>query len=110
MSYDWDMFFYKFSVILRCCHVIFPIFTIKYPNFYKKRHKRFFHDIMRQELILDEPMNGLDKEGINLVKKILKELSDKGKTKLLSSHYAEDVDICDVIYEMDCGELKEFKR
>lgn len=61
-------------------------------------------------LILDEPMNGLDKEGINLVKKILKELSDKGKTILLSSHYAEDVDICDVIYEMDCGELKEFKR
>lgn len=58
-------------------------------------------------LVLDEPMNGLDKAGIELVKRLLKELKAKGKTILLASHYAEDLDICDIVYEINHGELKE---
>ena len=61
-------------------------------------------------IVLDEPMNGLDREGIKLVKELLQELREKGKTILLSSHYAEDVDICDMVYEMEHGELREHKR
>ncbi|MBD5543610.1 MAG: ATP-binding cassette domain-containing protein [Lachnospiraceae bacterium] len=54
-------------------------------------------------IILDEPMNGLDKQGIVLVKELLLRLKKEGKTVLLASHYAEDMEICDEIYEMDAG-------
>lgn len=57
-------------------------------------------------LILDEPMNGLDKHGIQLVKELLSYLREQGKTILLSSHYAEDMEICDEVYEMDEGVLQ----
>ena len=58
-------------------------------------------------LILDEPMNGLDNECVNLVRGILEELRQQGKTILLVSHNAEDIKVlCDKIYEMDKGELK----
>lgn len=61
-------------------------------------------------IVLDEPMNGLDNEGIKLVKELLQELREKGKTILFSSHYAEDLDICDTVYEMEHGELKGYKK
>ena len=57
-------------------------------------------------IILDEPMNGLDKNGIADVKKLLLELKSQGKTILMASHYAEDMEICDKIYEMDGGILR----
>ncbi len=57
-------------------------------------------------LILDEPMNGLDNECVNLIRDILFELKQQGKTILLVSHNAEDIRIlCDKIYEMDKGEI-----
>ncbi len=57
-------------------------------------------------LILDEPMNGLDNECVVLVRGILAELREQGKTILLVSHNAEDIRVlCDVIYEMDRGRL-----
>lgn len=56
-------------------------------------------------IILDEPMNGLDKYGIKLVKDLLLKLKEQGKTILISSHYAEDMEICDKVYEMDNGQL-----
>lgn len=61
-------------------------------------------------LVLDEPMNGLDKAGIDLVKNLLTELKRRGKTILLASHYAEDMNICDTIYEMDQGALREMPK
>lgn len=61
-------------------------------------------------IILDEPMNGLDKAGIELVKNLLIELKGRGKTILLASHYAEDMNICDTVYEMDQGELREVPK
>ena len=57
-------------------------------------------------LILDEPMNGLDKQGIEIVKKLFLSLKEKGKTILLASHYAEDMEICDEIFEMDEGRIE----
>lgn len=61
-----------------------------------------------QVLILDEPMNGLDNECVALVRSILMELKEQGKTILLVSHNAEDIRVlCDVIYEMDKGKIIE---
>lgn len=59
-----------------------------------------------QILILDEPMNGLDKQGVEDVRGILMRLRDEGKTILLASHNKEDIEIlCDEVYEMDQGRV-----
>lgn len=59
-------------------------------------------------LILDEPFNGLDKHGVEEIRRILLGLKDEGKTILLASHNAEDIRIlCDRVFEMDGGILKE---
>lgn len=59
-----------------------------------------------QLLILDEPFNGLDKNGVHEIRKILLELKAEGKTILLASHNEEDIHIlCDEVYEMDGGVL-----
>lgn len=55
-------------------------------------------------LILDEPMNGLDKQGVKEIRELLLELKEGGTTILLSSHYAEDIEtLCDFVYEIDEG-------
>ena len=57
-------------------------------------------------LILDEPMNGLDRNGVKEMRQLLMELRERGKTILLASHYAEDVDVlCDTVCEMDAGKV-----
>ena len=57
-------------------------------------------------LILDEPMNALDKEGIALVKKILNEYMNEDRILIFTSHNKEDFqDLADVCYEMDGGRL-----
>ncbi len=57
-------------------------------------------------LILDEPMNGLDKEGVADIRKYLLGFKEEGKTILLASHSAEDIRIlCDTVCEMDKGML-----
>ena len=59
-------------------------------------------------LILDEPFNGLDKHGVEEIRKILLELKKEGKSILLASHNAEDIRIlCDRVFEMDGGILRE---
>lgn len=59
-------------------------------------------------LILDEPFNGLDKHGVEDIRKIIMELKTQGKTILLASHNAEDIRIlCDTVCEMDAGILRE---
>jgi ABC-2 type transport system ATP-binding protein len=37
-------------------------------------------------LVLDEPVNGLDPEGIRWIRALLRSLADEGRTVLLSSH------------------------
>lgn len=57
-------------------------------------------------LILDEPMNGLDNDGVKDIRNLLLKLKDEGKTILLASHNREDISVlCDEVYEMDKGVL-----
>ncbi len=57
-------------------------------------------------LILDEPMNGLDKDGVKDMRQYLLDLKNQGKTILIASHSAEDIDVlCDTVCEMDKGVL-----
>lgn len=57
-------------------------------------------------LILDEPMNGLDKDGVEDMRNYLLNLKEQGKTIIIASHSAEDIDIlCDTVSEMDKGIL-----
>jgi len=57
-------------------------------------------------LILDEPMNGLDRQGITDVRGLLKKLCSQGKTILITSHNHEDIEqLCDTVFEMEAGEL-----
>lgn len=63
-----------------------------------------------ETLILDEPMNGLDKDGVSEVREYLLTLKKQGKTILLSSHSAEDIDVlCDTVCEIDKSKLKKIR-
>ena len=84
-----------------------------------KRHVKKYSLGMRQRLglaqaimenpdllILDEPMNGLDKDGVSDMRKYLLSLKERGKTILIASHSAEDIEVlCDTVCEMDKGVL-----
>jgi len=57
-------------------------------------------------LILDEPMNALDKENVVLVRGILHEHVKKGNQLIFTSHNMEDVaQLADVIFEIDKGTI-----
>lgn len=57
-------------------------------------------------IILDEPMNGLDKRGVEEMRQIFLKLKEEGTTILLASHNMEDIRcLCDKVYEMDAGVL-----
>ena len=59
-------------------------------------------------LILDEPMNGLDKDGVADMRRYLLELKEQGKTILIASHNSEDISaLCDTVCEMAKGALSE---
>ncbi|MDR1568315.1 MAG: ABC transporter ATP-binding protein [Streptococcaceae bacterium] len=73
-----------------------------------KQRLRIAQAIMEdpQILILDEPFNGLDKKGVEEVRKILLELKKQDKTILMTSHNSADIEIlCDEVYELERGEL-----
>lgn len=62
-------------------------------------------------LILDEPMNGLDNQGVTDIRQVLMQLKASGKTILIASHFQEDIDLlCDEVYEMDAGIIKRKKE
>lgn len=57
-------------------------------------------------LILDEPLNGLDKNGVLHIRSLIKDLRTQGKTVILASHNQMDIDeLCDTVCEMDGGIL-----
>lgn len=61
-------------------------------------------------LILDEPMNGLDKRGVIDMRDFFRGLKREGKTILMASHNKEDIDVlCDEVYEMDMGKLSKVR-
>lgn len=53
-------------------------------------------------LILDEPFNGLDKNGVVHMRELLKQLKNQGKAILLASHNARDIEeLCDMVHDME---------
>lgn len=88
-----------------------------------KRHVKKYSLGMRQRLglaqaimenpellILDEPMNGLDKDGVSDMRQYLLSLKEQGKTILIASHSAEDIEIlCDTVCEMDKGIMTKLR-
>ena len=59
-------------------------------------------------LILDEPFNGLDIEGVEEMRKYLLAQKMAGKTMIISSHSKEDIDIlCDDYIVLDKGKIIE---
>ena len=57
-------------------------------------------------LLLDEPLNGLDNEGVEEIRKVLLSLKEKGKLIILASHSKEDIQIlCDTVFRMDHGKI-----
>ena len=59
-------------------------------------------------LILDEPMNGLDSEGVKQIRELLLKLKANSVTILLASHNSDDINkICDYVYHIENGVLSE---
>ena len=59
-------------------------------------------------IILDEPMNGLDNQGVADMRSLFLQLRGEGKTILLASHSNEDIRLlCNKVYKMDAGILRE---
>ncbi|MBR6897894.1 MAG: ATP-binding cassette domain-containing protein [Lachnospiraceae bacterium] len=55
-------------------------------------------------LVLDEPFNGLDEDGVKDFRRYLLELKEKGKTIIMSSHNREDIEaLCDDWVRMEKG-------
>ena len=57
-------------------------------------------------LILDEPANGLDPEGVHWLRELLRDLAAEGRTVLVSSHVLGEVaHTVDSVVILDCGRL-----
>lgn len=57
-------------------------------------------------IILDEPMNGLDEQGVEDMRKLFLHLRDEGKLILLASHNKEDIGVlCDEVFELKNGKI-----
>lgn len=58
-------------------------------------------------LILDEPMNGLDKHGVREMRELFMQMKEENKLIILASHNKEDIEVlCDQVYEMENGKLQ----
>lgn len=81
--------------------------TLQKVNLYERRNSKFstFSLGMKQRLaiasallnnpeilILDEPTNGLDPQGIHEIRQIIKDIASKGTTILLASHLLDEVE------------------
>lgn len=52
-------------------------------------------------LVLDEPFNGLDRYGVVEIRELMKELKADGKSILLASHNAQDIEeLCDDVLDL----------
>ena len=59
-------------------------------------------------LILDEPMNGLDKNGVREIRELLLKMKEENKLIILASHNREDIEVlCDEVYEMEGGVISK---
>lgn len=61
-------------------------------------------------LILDEPMNGLDKRGVDEMRAFFQYQKEQGKLIVMASHNSADIEVlCDEVYEMDQGRLSRVR-
>lgn len=61
-------------------------------------------------LLLDEPMNSLDAQGVEDIRSLLLKLRDEGVTILLVSHDREDIDrICDTVSLLENRTLSKYR-
>ena len=62
-------------------------------------------------IILDEPTNALDQNGVNLVYKILKEEKDRGAIILISSHNRQDIEeLSDYKIKIESGKIVDIRE
>lgn len=62
-------------------------------------------------LLLDEPMNGLDNEGVLEMREIFLAQKQQGKLLLIASHSKEDIDaLCDEIFYFDKGRVVDHTK
>ena len=58
-------------------------------------------------LVLDEPMNALDEEGVEEIRQLLLKYRQPGRCILITSHNREDIEIlCDEVFEIKSGVLQ----
>jgi ABC-2 type transport system ATP-binding protein len=95
--------------------------ALRKVNLFERRHSSFktFSLGMKQRLaiastllgnpeivILDEPTNGLDPEGISEIRQLIKQLAKNGKTIILASHLLDEVEkVCTHVAILKKGEL-----
>lgn len=86
---------------------------------YSKKHVGKFSLGMRQRLglaqalmenpdilLLDEPLSGLDNDGVEEMHRILLEQKEKGKLLVIASHSKEDIAVlCDEVFRFDKGRI-----
>lgn len=61
-------------------------------------------------LVLDEPTNALDENGVSLIRSVLLEEKNRGATILIASHNKDDISLlCDQIYKMVDGHIEKNK-
>lgn len=61
-------------------------------------------------LLMDEPTNGLDEDGVELARQILREERERGCLVVVASHNAEDIALlCDEVFKVSKGKLTEEK-
>ncbi|PZF91129.1 multidrug ABC transporter ATP-binding protein [Listeria ivanovii] len=57
-------------------------------------------------ILLDEPINAIDDQGIELINQLLLEEKQRGATIIIASHHKEDIaPLCDVTIRMDQGKI-----
>lgn len=56
-------------------------------------------------ILLDEPTNALDKKSTENIRGIIAEEAARGAIVVIASHVEEDLDICDIRYEMVEGKI-----
>lgn len=61
-------------------------------------------------IMLDEPTNGLDDGGVELIRKLITEEKQRGAIVLLASHNRDDIKLlADKLYHIESGELTELE-
>ena len=59
-------------------------------------------------ILLDEPTNALDEDGINLIYNIIRDEKQRGATIIVATHHKEDLkELCNIILKISSGKIVE---